>query len=167
MRPSLFAARSLAQAPAAPTTLQRFSDTLVVAAGVVPTGTPLTTYAEALRLFQREEYDSALVLLQRLTVLSVLPDSLADEALFHVAECMAALGRLSEARSTYKHLLRQPDSRPSLRERLLLRLGHLACAESDLLRAQEFFSQLRREFPQSRYLPLATCAAIRSPMLPR
>ncbi|MCS7176327.1 MAG: hypothetical protein NZ960_01670 [Candidatus Kapabacteria bacterium] len=70
VHPHPFAARSLAQAPVAPTTLQRFSDTLVVAAGVVSTGTPLTTHAEALRLFQQEEHDSALVLLQRLTALS-------------------------------------------------------------------------------------------------
>ncbi len=95
-----------------------------------------------------------------------VPDSLAREALFLSAECSAALGELSTAQSSYEHLLRQTQLHVGLRERTLLRLGHVLCAQGFPEQAAQFFAELQRQFPRSRYLPLARCTAINSPNVP-
>lgn len=135
---------------------ERFRDTLQLPEQAGTRAEDL--YRRALLLFTSGDYERAAELFSHLG--DTAPDSLGAEAIFYAGECAAAMGQLSHAQSSYERLLRRPAVAPSLRERALLRLGHVLCAQGQKSRAEEFFTQLRQEFPQSRYLPLATCSAI-------
>jgi len=140
---------------------ERFRDTLHLPAQL---GTRAADdYVSALRLLEDREYERAAALFTRLADDPRTPDSLAAESLFYVGECAAAVGRLAHAQASYERLLRRSSLAPPLRERVLLRLGHVLCAQGQGARANELFAQLRQEFPQSRYLPLATCTAVQLP----
>lgn len=147
---------------AAVTPAARFQDTLFLAAS--PGWSAQQTYASAVQLFQQGEYARAQSLFLSLVTAGQLPDSVAAEALFYSGECAAALGNLAQARTTYERLLQQQTTPPSVRERALLRLGHVLCAAGEPDRAATVFAQLRQQFPASRYLPLANCSAVGSPM---
>ncbi len=141
---------------------ERFRDTLVVSTSDAPA--PHELYDTAQRLFAAGQYERARVLFARLRRSPQVPDSLAMEALFAEGECAAAIGQLAAARTAYERLLSQPALPSSLRERALLRLGHVLCALGDERTAARVFAQFRQEFPTSRYLPLANCASVGSPL---
>ncbi len=120
-------------------------------------------YSYALELFRQERYGRARPLFEQIGRTPSAPDSLAAEALFLAAECTAALGELSAARELYNRLLQRNPPWAALRERLLLRLGHVLCAQGLEEHAAAYFTRLRQQFPRSRYLPLAHCGAVTLP----
>ena len=159
VRPSLFSAPPPAlQEEVRPS--ERFRDTLVLPTPEQPSQAAANVYADALRLFESGDYRRAAALFSQLARSAETPDSLAAEALFYAGECIAAVGQLHDAQTYYERLLRRLAVAPSLRERTLLRLGHVLCAQGQSSQAEELFAQLRHEFPHSRYLPLANCAAV-------
>ncbi|MCS6965628.1 MAG: tetratricopeptide repeat protein [Candidatus Kapabacteria bacterium] len=168
VRPSLFVANTVVSSTDELPGSDRFQDTVVLTATLTEAEPALhQTYDRALLLFQQAEYERAAPLFRRLAEEPRLPDSLSAEALFYAGECNAATGHLEQAQSAYEQLLQRPVLHRSLRERALLRLGHVFCAQGREPSAAEVFARLRREFPRSRYLPLANCASVAFPQLLR
>lgn len=138
----------------------RFGDTVVITTSeLAPSGIE-SLYSYALELFEHEQYARARPLFEQVARTPSAPDSLAAEALFFSAECAAAVGELSTARELYEGLLRRNLPWAAFRERLLLRLGHMLCAQGLEEHAAVYFARLREQFPRSRYLPLAHCGVI-------
>jgi len=137
----------------------RFTDTVVERSrqGAESAAELLELAAQAL---QAAQYSRARDYLGRLQRLAGVGDSIQAEAQFLHAELAAAQGELRDAQQGYERLLEQPIA-PALRERALLRYGHVLCAQGRSAAAAQVFEQLRRQFPTSRYLPLATCAAVK------
>lgn len=144
----------------------RFGDTVVMTPADLAPGGVEALYGYALELFRQERYARACSLFEQIARTPSASDSLSAEALFLAAECRAALGELSAARDLYDRLLQRDPPWAVLQERLLLRLGHVLCAQGLEQHAAVYFARLRHQFPRSRYLPLAHCGAV-TPLSPK
>ncbi len=156
VRPGLFVERAREPEARSP---MRFADTVVERSrqGAESAAELLELTSRAL---QAANYPRAREYLGRLQRVAGVSDSIRAEAQFLHAELAAAQGELRDAQQGYERLLEQPIA-PALRERVLLRYGHVLCAQGRSTAAAQVFEQLRRQFPTSRYLPLASCAAVK------
>lgn len=84
------------------------------------------------------------------------------EVLFYTAECYIAKNAFDPARKILVDLLSLDRLTVEIKEKSLVRLGQIYCVEGNKIEAERLFKQLRREFPSSLYLPIATCEAIGS-----
>jgi predicted Zn-dependent protease len=87
-------------------------------------------------------------------------DSLYYETIFYNAECFIAHNEYKLANRTLNKLMDKKLS-PNLKQRVLLRQGHLLCALGDENAAQWYFDKLKSEFPNSIYFKLATCSSLK------
>ncbi|MFM8180107.1 MAG: tetratricopeptide repeat protein [Candidatus Kapaibacterium sp.] len=87
-------------------------------------------------------------------------DSVTDEARFLLGESYVMRNMLPDARSHFTTTLKIAGLTPAVRERCLLRLGHVLCAEGKEDEALKVFRQFLREFPGSSYASLADCSAV-------
>jgi len=87
-------------------------------------------------------------------------DSVTDEARFLLGEMLVMQNKLSDARRQFSTVLKIVGLTENVREKALLRLGHVFCAEDKADDAEKVFKQFRREFPASSYTVLADCSAV-------
>lgn len=87
-------------------------------------------------------------------------DSVTDEARFLLGEMFVMQNKLPDARRQFAAVLKNVGLTVSVREKCLLRLGHVFCAEGNVDDAVKVFKQFRREFPGSSYVALADCSAV-------
>jgi hypothetical protein len=88
---------------------------------------------------------------------SSLEDSEAKwHALFYVAECRIAKNQLDDAKAILAEILKS-KARKEGREKALIRMGQIECLDGNKTAANEYYIQLRTDYPKSIYLPLAVC----------
>ena len=87
-------------------------------------------------------------------------DSLYYEAVFYSAECLIANNEYKLAHRLLNEIMAEKLS-SSLKQRILLRQGHLLCALGDESTAQWYFDKLNSDYPNSIYLQLANCESLK------
>lgn len=87
-------------------------------------------------------------------------DSLYYETIFYNSECLIVHNEYKLANRLLNDLMNKPLS-GNLKQRVLLRQGHLLCALGDENTAQWYFDKLKSEFPNSIYVKLATCSSLK------
>lgn len=87
-------------------------------------------------------------------------DSLTDESRFLLGELFVVQNKFVEAQRQFATILKMPSLTTSVRERSMIRLGHVFCAIGKTEDARKVFKQFVREFPESSYTSLANCAAV-------
>lgn len=140
----------------------RFADTLTIAVGdrQATTGEPQEEYEKAVEFYQGKRYAEACALFVRLGKTLSKRHQLRPDVLFMNAECAAVDGRLNEAQGILEGLLGDAATPPQVLEKTIVRLGHVYCGLGDTVKAGTFFTRLKREFPNSAYLRVASCNAL-------
>jgi TolA-binding protein len=141
----------------------RFSDTTKVTAKVTDKPREKTIsdmLDEAVNQFDKEEYDKACPTFEHLLETFVPGDSLYYETAFMVCECMVARNELKEAHDFLINLNNSSNLPQLIKQKVLVRLGHIKCVEGDKAAANFLFEELKSTFPKSIYLRLATCEAL-------
>ncbi len=137
-----------------------FSDTTVIYLNQSPMEKK-SEFVAAVEEFNAKNFSKACPKFKEL--LSAFPtgDSLNYETSFMNCECLLQEQSLNEAEKALKVLLGDKRLPSSVRERVLLRLGHIACAKDEFNVANGYFSRLEKEFPKSPYLKIANCKSIK------
>ncbi len=87
-------------------------------------------------------------------------DSLQFEAMFLQAEC-ALINNEFEKGKELLLLIKNDERTPnSVKEKILVRLGHVCCVMDRKAEAQKYFNKLREEYPSSEFIKLANCEAL-------
>jgi len=81
--------------------------------------------------------------------------------LYYSSECYIAKNMFEPAKKLLIDVLSSDELFDDIKEKALVRLGQVYCIENKKKEAERLFSQLRREYPQSKYLKLADCDAIK------
>lgn len=87
-------------------------------------------------------------------------DSLYNETIFYSSECLIVHNEYKLANRLLNQLMNSKLS-DNLKERVLLRQGHILCALGDESTAQWYFDKLESEYPNSIYLKLANCNSLK------
>ncbi len=119
------------------------------------------SYEEALLKFDGGDYDEACSRFRSIAETLSPDDSLAYEARFMEAECSITSGKSVIALSTLIALSLDNNTPASVLEKVLVRKGQTQCLLGEFESAANSFSQFRRRFPKSIYLPLANCESAR------
>lgn len=116
---------------------------------------------EAMKLFDNQDYGAAQERFRQLSGTISANDPLLMEVLFMSAECDAVTAQYKEAEKQLVKLTTRSDITPVVLEKALVRLGHVFCAQQKLGEAGQAFKRLTQEFPESKYIKLADCSAIK------
>ncbi len=149
-------AKKSAQREAAP----RFTDTSYVQLNLSKGSALTKLFDQAQEEFDLQQYDKAERGFAQLIETLDETDSLHPESRFMLAECSIQRGDYPKAYDRLQSLLATKNLNSSARERSLLRLGQVYCAQNKTDDALKTFQKFRREFPQSPYIGLASCAAL-------
>ncbi len=87
-------------------------------------------------------------------------DSLYHEAVFYSAECLIVHNEYKLANRLLNDIMNN-DLSANLKQRVLLRQGHLLCALGDESTAQWYFDKLKTDYPNSIYNKLADCNTLK------
>lgn len=140
----------------------RFADTLTIAVGDNGTIPENFTedYEKAISLYQGKQYGEACGIFVRLRQSLPKQHQLLPDVMFMNAECAAVRGLLTESQKLLAGLIEDAATPRPVLEKSLVRLGHVLCGLGNSAKAAEFFARLKREFPNSAYLRVASCGAI-------
>lgn len=140
---------------------KRFADTLTITVGDVPkAGMESEDYEKAVELYQGKQYGEACAIFIRLGQALPKQSRILPDIKFMNAECAAVQGRLEDARKILAALVESDETPSPVLEKSLVRLGHVFCGLGTAAKAKELFARLKREFPNSAYLRVASCDAI-------
>lgn len=142
----------------------RFSDTTVIRLPKVMPQIDFSLDEEfdlAIIAFEGENYADACDKFAFFAETFTPNDSLWYESRYYVAECELLKNQLAKAKGILSGLVEDGRLPRSVLERSLVRYGQLLCVEGDDAAAESYFARLRREFPNSIYMELANCAAVR------
>lgn len=114
----------------------------------------------AIYLFNNGKYDEACEKFGILQETLKDKDSLYHEAVFYSAECLIVHNEYKLANRILNDLMNN-DLSANLKQRILLRQGHLLCALGDESTAQWYFDKLKAEYPNSIYNKLANCNTLK------
>ncbi len=117
-------------------------------------------FEEALAKFDEGRYDEACSFFDLLGETLPEEDSLRYEALFMVAECSFIRNQLGLAGSRLDALYRDPAVPDGVLEKVMLRLGQSYCLNGETAKAEDIFNRFTVVFPESVYMPLATCDSV-------
>ncbi len=81
--------------------------------------------------------------------------------LYYSSECYIAKNMFVPAKKLLTDVLSLDELFDDIKEKSLVRLGQVYCIENNKTEADRLFRQLRREYPQSKYIKLADCDAIK------
>ncbi len=142
----------------------RFNDTAVVVMPVAQNGTKSRGledfFDEAVNEFDRENYKTACSKFDAFSGMLRKNDSLYFETMFYKSECNILNNELGSAKTILEMLLEDKDTPDSILEKLLVRLGQVYCVTDSKEKAEEMFSRLKKEYPNSIYLKLADCSVV-------
>jgi TolA-binding protein len=139
----------------------RFSDTTVIVVDPVKRSDILDKYVNAVRIFDKEDFDKASIEFKQLTETLPPDDSIYFESKFFFAECNISTEKLKEAEVILQELLDDAKIPLSVLEKVLVRLGQVYCVIEKKAKAKELFTRLKSEFPSSMYLKIANCEAVK------
>lgn len=114
----------------------------------------------AIYLFNNGKYDDACERFGILQETLKEKDSLYHEATFYSAECLIVNNEYKLANRLLNNIINN-DLSANLKQRVLLRQGHILCALGDESTAQWYFDKLKTDFPNSIYLKLADCNTLK------
>jgi TolA-binding protein len=114
----------------------------------------------AIYLFNKGQYEEACDKFGILQETLKEKDSLYNETRFYSAECLIVHNEYKLANRLLNELMNN-DLSANLKQRVLLRQGHLLCALGDESTAQWYFDKLKSDFPKSIYLKLADCKTLK------
>lgn len=114
----------------------------------------------AIYLFNNAKYDIACEKFGILQETLKEKDSLYHEAVFYGAECLIVHNEYKLANRILNDLMNN-DLSANLKQRVLLRQGHLLCALGDESTALWYFDKLKAEYPNSIYIKLANCNTLK------
>ncbi|MER3329134.1 MAG: hypothetical protein RIF34_06095 [Candidatus Kapaibacterium sp.] len=114
----------------------------------------------AIYLFNNGKYDIACEKFGVLQETLKDKDSLYFEAVFYSAECLIVNNEYKLANRLLNNIMNNKLS-SNLKQRVLLRQGHLLCAMGDESTAQWYFDKLKSDFPKSIYNKLADCNTLK------
>ncbi len=143
----------------------RFKDTLTVVLPPVMTFDKTQSidndFDKAVNDFENREYDSACERIEVYTGIFTQTDSLYFEAKYYLCECYIIKGNANKAIEILNGIINDDNLTESVRERVLVRLGQLYCLVGNKLEAENLFSRLKKQYPNSIYLPYANCDKIK------
>lgn len=128
-----------------------------------PTPQPQKSPLEERFLLAQQEFErSASVCPEFVEILKLTTtnDPLYWEVLFMICECYIIRENYEQARKRLESVLVNSGTNKGLRQKALVRLGQVYCVTNQPEDAQRYFTQLKKEFPTSLYLPLANCDVI-------
>jgi TolA-binding protein len=88
-------------------------------------------------------------------------DSLYYETLFFVCECNIINENFDEAEMKLIKMYNDKITPKAVYEKVLVRLGQIYCYKNDIKTAKKYFQKVKKEFPNSIYLPFANCDFVR------
>jgi TolA-binding protein len=142
----------------------RFSDTTVIEidADVKSTKTEniQKRFESALSDFDKDNYDKACQDAQVFAESFSEGDSLYFEAQFLWSECMIVKNDIEGAKKVLNQIYKDENTPQNIFEKVLVRLGQAYCADGKESEANKLFSRLKKEYPKSIYIKLATCDAV-------
>jgi TolA-binding protein len=114
----------------------------------------------AIYLFNNGKYDIACEKFGILQETLKENDSLYHEAVFYSAECLIVHNEYKLANRLLNDIMNN-ELNSNLKQRVLLRQGHILCALGDESTAQWYFDKLKTDYPNSIYNKLADCNTLK------
>ena len=114
------------------------------------------SFENALELFDKEKYDEAENKFSYVVGTSLPSEIEAQEAMFHIAECM--IGKMNYLDALNELLsLEKLELDDTIKEKILVRIGQIQCVRNNRNDAKKYFDMLREFNPESIYLNVADC----------
>lgn len=113
------------------------------------------------KLLENGELDKAKEKFSILVATLPYGDSLYYEAKFGESECLIAQNNINSAKKLLLELNKDENVNSETKQKTLVRLGQIECIQSNQNAAENYFNQLRNEFPRSIYLKVANCNFIK------
>ncbi len=143
----------------------RFQDTAVVVMPVAQNGTQSRGledfFDEAVHDFDKENYKTACSKFDAFSGMLRKNDSLYFETMFFKSECKILNNELGSAKTILETLLDNNKTPTAILEKILVRLGQVYCVTDSKAKAEEMFTRLKTEYPNSIYLRLADCSVVK------
>ena len=118
-------------------------------------------FEKAYSQFKNEQYNRACPKFRILSETLAKGDSLLYEAMFLDCECMIMEDKIIDAKVILEGILNDDEAPDKIREKTLVRIGQVECVLGNEDKAEMYFSQFRKEYPNSKYMGLADCKAIK------
>lgn len=121
----------------------------------------------------KKELDAAIILYENnkiddaqkklMTILSTLSKENRQyyQARYYLTECSIAKNRTKEAKKELEELYKIETLEDDILEKVILRLGQIACINKNIEKANEYFEELKDRFPESELINLANCNFIK------
>lgn len=113
-------------------------------------------------LFKDAKYEQACPKIDAFRETLPKDDSLRFEADFMNCECLVYQNKVNLAKSHLMELINNAKVTDIIKQKALVRLGQIYCYEDNKEKAELFFELLKKEFPNSKYLKVANCNAIKN-----
>lgn len=139
----------------------RFSDTMYLAISTIDAKLLHRQFDDAQNDFDEGKFAEARKKFGEISETLDESDSLHFESIFMSGECDVQLSDFKYASDKLQTLLNQKMISVSLKERVIVRLGQVCCAMDNKNDAAKMFARLITEFPDSKFLKVASCDAIR------
>lgn len=150
-------------APLKPAETERFKDTVVIAPATSGSDDADITgrVAQADELFKKKKIRQACDMYDQLAQTIAEGDSLDYEVRFMLSECAAENQDFKKSLSILKELAIADGIPNAVLEKALVRLGQVNCVLEKKNDAEAAFTLLKKQFPKSAYLKLATCDVVK------
>jgi len=147
-------------APLKPVETERFKDTVIMSTGAEDSriGEQL---AQADQLFKNKKIKMACEMYENIAQTIAEGDSLDYEVRFMLSECAAENQQFEQSLTILKEVTSSRSIPQSVLEKSLVRLGQVNCVLDRRAEANTAFTRFKKEFPNSVYIKLATCEAVR------
>lgn len=111
----------------------------------------------AIELYEKNKIDDAQKKL--MTILSTLSKENRQyyQARYYLTECSIAKNKTKEAKKELEELYKIETLEDEILEKVILRLGQIACTNKNNEKANEYFDELKDKFPDSELIKLANC----------
>lgn len=111
----------------------------------------------AIDLYENNKIDAAQKKL--ITILSTLSKENRQyyQAKYYLTECSISKNKTKEAQKELEDLYKIETLEDDILEKVILRLGQIACINKNTEKANEYFEELKDKFPDSELINLANC----------
>lgn len=138
----------------------RFTDTSVINLSEAKPSSLVQILRQAQAHVDEQRYDAALEQIRIVLETVDQRDSLAQEAQVMLGELYVQQNQFDDAFKAFSASVQSPLTVPGVREKSLLRLGHVYCAKGKNEEAAKVFKRFVEEFPGSSYVQLANCSSV-------
>jgi TolA-binding protein len=76
---------------------------------------------------------------------------------FKIAECLVEINDIDQAIEELSEIASSDNADKGIKEDAIFKLGKIYCNKKDTAKATFYFELLKKEFPNSKYLPTANC----------